>query len=597
MTRLLTSKEIDNILDFIQPQEGIPCDTARSVVENTKKKFKKMLVGQMVYPKIIPELKSLLEQNYRSSLIQAGETVGVICAQSIGEKNTQMTLNSIDWQDKILYTKDNMSIVEPIGQMIDSLLEKNKDKITHIEENRTEYLDIPDGYQIPSTDENGNVKWYKIEAVTRHLPVGDLVKVTTASGRVVTATQSKSFLVWDGKKFEGVLGSDVKVDDILPTTSNLQRPNHILTHFDMETIFPKNEYLYTTEVNKAMKYQEIHGRIANRRNNLFTELNGKEFTVPYKRYDTMLGKRKEYLSTCPNGLIYIHTSNSFVSHVPDKIPLDNDFGFLVGIYLAEGLATLTYVAISNNDEIIRKRVTDFCDRYGITYHLVTSVAKNVRNGTSNDLKIHSTLLARMFMRICNTGSSNKRIPEFVYTAPDDFIKGLIDGYFSGDGTVDKTVGLISVGSVSEQLITGVSFLLSYYGVFGKISNSLQLKNNVGSKNIKRMWTLCISNGFAQQFAKTITLTESKKQNKMDTVTLVKDYRYNRGRNQEGFPSKDVFFDKVVSVEYVDGTTEYVYDLTIETTRNFQLFNGLNIVDEGVDNRRLPVINWINSVTA
>ena len=523
--------------------------------------------------------------------------MGVICAQSIGEKNTQMTLNSIDWQDKILYTKDNMSIVEPIGQMIDSLLEKNKDKITHIEENRTEYLDIPDGYQIPSTDENGNVKWYKIEAVTRHLPVGDLVKVTTASGRVVTATQSKSFLVWDGKKFEGVLGSDVKVDDILPTTSNLQRPNHILTHFDMETIFPKNEYLYTTEVNKAMKYQEIHGRIANRRNNLFTELNGKEFTVPYKRYDTMLGKRKEYLSTCPNGLIYIHTSNSFVSHVPDKIPLDNDFGFLVGIYLAEGLATLTYVAISNNDEIIRKRVTDFCDRYGITYHLVTSVAKNVRNGTSNDLKIHSTLLARMFMRICNTGSSNKRIPEFVYTAPDDFIKGLIDGYFSGDGTVDKTVGLISVGSVSEQLITGVSFLLSYYGVFGKISNSLQLKNNVGSKNIKRMWTLCISNGFAQQFAKTITLTESKKQNKMDTVTLVKDYRYNRGRNQEGFPSKDVFFDKVVSVEYVDGTTEYVYDLTIETTRNFQLFNGLNIVDEGVDNRRLPVINWINSVTA
>lgn len=94
MTRLLTSKEIDNILDFIQPQEGIPCDTALSVVENTKKSFRKMLVGQMVYPKIIPELKSQLEQNYRSSLIQAGETVGVICAQSIGEKNTQMTLNT-----------------------------------------------------------------------------------------------------------------------------------------------------------------------------------------------------------------------------------------------------------------------------------------------------------------------------------------------------------------------------------------------------------------------------------------------------------------------------------------------------------------------
>ena len=94
MTRLLTSQEIDNILDFIQPQEGIPYDTSISVVENTKKSFRKMLVGQMVYPNIIPELKSQIEQNYRSSLIQAGETVGVICAQSIGEKNTQTTLNT-----------------------------------------------------------------------------------------------------------------------------------------------------------------------------------------------------------------------------------------------------------------------------------------------------------------------------------------------------------------------------------------------------------------------------------------------------------------------------------------------------------------------
>lgn len=596
MTRLLTSKEIDNILDFITPQEGIPLDTARSVVENTKKSFRKMLQNQMVYPNIIPELKSQIEQNYRSSLIQAGETVGVICAQSIGEKNTQMTLNSIDWQDKILYTKNENTIVEPIGQMIDNLLEKNTDNITHIEENRTEYLPLPDGYMVPSCNENGNTNWYKIEAITRHLPVGDLVKVTTASGRVVTATQSKSFLVWDGQKFEGVLGSDVKVGDILPTTSKLVKPKHILTHFDMETIFPKNEYLYTTEVHKAIKYQETHGRIANRRTNLFTELNGKEFTVPYNRYDTMLGKRKDYLSNCPEGLIYIHTSNSFVSHIPDKIPLDNDFGFLVGIYLAEGLATLTYVSISNNDEIIRKRVTDWCDRYGITYHLVTSVGKNVRNGTSNDLKIHSTLLARLFLEISGAGSSNKRVPEFAYNAPTEFIKGLIDGYISGDGTVSKDDGVVSVGSVSEQLITGISFLLSYYGVFGRISSRQQLENNVGSKNIKRLWTLRISNGYAQKFAERIHLTESRKQNKLETVTLCKDYRCLRGRSQKEFPKRDVFFDKVVSVEYVAGTTEYVYDLTVENTRNFQIFNGLNMVDEGVDNRRLPIYG-INSVTA
>jgi DNA-directed RNA polymerase subunit A" len=577
MTRLLTNDEIENILDFIQPSQDIPIETAMSIVKNNKEKLRKQLITQKVYPEIIPQLKSMMEKSYESTIIQPGESVGVICAQSIGEKNTQTTLNSIDWTDKILYTKDQHTFVEPIGQMIDNLLEKNTDKITHIEENRTEYLEIPDGYQIPSTDENGKVKWYKIEAVTRHLPVGKLVKVITASGRTVMATQAKSFLVWNGKKFDGVLGSDVKVGDILPTTCDLQRPKHITTHFDMESIFPKTEYLYTTEVNKAIKYQKTNGGLSTRSLKIFEQLNGKEFTVPYNRYDTMLGRRKEYLSNCPDGIIYIHTSNIFVSHIPDKILLDNDFGFFVGIYLAEGWSTLTFVGISNKDEVIRKRVTDFCDRYGVTYHLVISQSKNVINGESHDLKIHSTLLARMFKRICDTGSLSKRFPEFAYTAPDDFIKGLIDGYFSGDGSVNKEDGSVSVCSISENLIHGISFLLSYYGIFGRISNGQPKETRF--KTVNRIYNLRIRNGFAKQFAKNIILTEGRKQEKLTKITLKREYSCENGRSQEKFPiNRDVFFDKVVSVEYVDGTTEYVYDLTVETTRNFQLFNGLNVRD-------------------
>ena len=61
--------------------------------------------------------------------------------------------------------------------MIDRLLSLDPNNITKIEENRTEYLPLPEGYMIPSCDENGNTNWYRIEAVTRHLPVGKLVKV------------------------------------------------------------------------------------------------------------------------------------------------------------------------------------------------------------------------------------------------------------------------------------------------------------------------------------------------------------------------------------------------------------------------------------
>ena len=94
MKRYLTKDEISDILSFIKPQKGIPIDTANSVVKKNKQDLTDQLVSQMVYPDIIPELKKRIEYYYMTSLIQAGESVGVISAQSIGEKQTQTTLNT-----------------------------------------------------------------------------------------------------------------------------------------------------------------------------------------------------------------------------------------------------------------------------------------------------------------------------------------------------------------------------------------------------------------------------------------------------------------------------------------------------------------------
>ena len=255
--RKLSETEIEDILSFILPNKGIPIEAAMSEVNINKKKLKAQLLSQEIYPSQIPKLKEQIEKMYYKSRAEPGTSVGILCAQSIGERQTQLTLNSVDWTENLLYIKNNKTIIEPIGQMIDNLLEKEVNKITHIPENRTEYLPIETeaGYYIPSCDENGHVDWYKIEAITRHLPVGKLVKVKTRSGRSVIATQSKSFLVWDGKQFKSTLGSDIKVGDIVPVTKDLPRFKNIQTHFHMESIFPKNKYLYTTEIIKAREYK------------------------------------------------------------------------------------------------------------------------------------------------------------------------------------------------------------------------------------------------------------------------------------------------------------------------------------------------------
>ena len=94
MKRHLAVKEIEGILDFIQPQRGIPPEAAASVVEANKARLRRQLQTQVLYPEIIPKLKKSLMETYFASLVQPGESVGVICAQSIGERQTQNTLNT-----------------------------------------------------------------------------------------------------------------------------------------------------------------------------------------------------------------------------------------------------------------------------------------------------------------------------------------------------------------------------------------------------------------------------------------------------------------------------------------------------------------------
>lgn len=94
MKHILTEEQIEFIIDFIKPQAGIPIDSAMSIVENNKERFRRQLRGQSVYPEIIPELKRQLERNYFNTMVEAGESVGIICAQSIGEKQTQTCLNT-----------------------------------------------------------------------------------------------------------------------------------------------------------------------------------------------------------------------------------------------------------------------------------------------------------------------------------------------------------------------------------------------------------------------------------------------------------------------------------------------------------------------
>lgn len=75
-------------------RSGIPQEIQQSILTKQKKILFTQLLGKEVYESILPDLIKRLKERLYMSQISPGESIGILCAQSIGERQTQMTLNT-----------------------------------------------------------------------------------------------------------------------------------------------------------------------------------------------------------------------------------------------------------------------------------------------------------------------------------------------------------------------------------------------------------------------------------------------------------------------------------------------------------------------
>ena len=562
---------------------------------------------------------------FRKALAHAGDMVGPMAAQSIGERTTQMTLNSVEWDTDMLFLKNGNGLEIQMGAFIDELMDKYKgtDRIKLIPENRTEYLELDpvvDGrFKVPSSDNLGNVSWCDVTAVTRHLPVGDLVEITTETGRTAAATQQKSFLIWDfdQEKLVEKHGKDLVIGDCVAVTNNFPEPDpeDVITELDMSKYFPKSEYIYGSDFHKAGEIYDADTRPVKKG---FWARNGKDFTVPYSRSDAFIdawrGKKMVH-TKIEKGCVYPKVTYKSHSKIPERIPLDEEFGFIIGLYLAEGCCTNTFWCISNNDATIRKYVTDWCDKWSLSHTTKTYIDKVVKKGTpeeyilrgkTTDVIIHGVFMPRFIKKWIGTGSGVKVVPPEAYIAPKPFVRGLIDGYISGDGCVSQT-GAISAGTVSKSLCYGIAGLLTRFGIMTQISGYQPKKkegDRILTENCKYNYNLKLRLEESIKYAKLIGCSHPDKKTRLETITLQKAEKKSNIRKLYN-PRADVILDKIQSIKFKKSAWENVYDLTVPKTLNFSILNGIQAVDtfhlagvseKGKVTQGVPRLNEVLKVT-
>src|SRR3989344_5515104 len=314
------------------------------------------------------------------------------------------------------------SIGEPGTQMCTSYDEKvifkfrNRIKIMKIGEFVDKLFErvktrVKDSYEIYnpseeilvlSLDQDEKLKWRKVLALNRVKSPKKLIKITTQSGRSIIATDYHSFVTRKNNSIVSIAGKDLFIGDRIPVMQYL--PEYCASY-----ILVKNYISDSVEENGML-----------------------------------MGKF------------------GMAKPIPNKIKLDKLFGWFIGAYLAEGHANIGQVGISNVSREYVFNLKEFTESIGLNYKEEWS-SRGFALGCNNI--VSSSLLAKFVKSVCNTGSRNKKVPEFAYSAKNEFVSALLRGYFDGDGNFHASRKMIRVSSNSKELIGGIALLLNRFKIF------------------------------------------------------------------------------------------------------------------------------------
>ena len=563
--RFLKENEILDIISFLKPNERLPKDVADNLLNTHKDNIKEQLKKIKIYEEMIPELKKEIENTYEDSLIQPGESVGVIKAQSIGEKQTQTNLNSFVYETEIIVKNKEGSINKvQIGEFVEiniKLLEK--ERLEYDENNDNTYGGMVNEYEIHSCDENGNVSWKRIEGVSRHPVINEdgsntMIKITTKNQREVIGTKSKSFLKLINGKIIGVNGSELKLNDYVPIS---KKKMYFEEKFELNC---KDMFLEHKLIDKELEM------LLMKKIDIINKVNGSKYNNGFYNVS------------------YNYNPNKYNVDIEDVVKLDYRFGYLIGAYLSTGSMCNNIISFQINNSEYFELILDFCKDFNIFVRIYKSFYENGID--RHYIDIHNIKLSIIFKKLCGNVTKNRCLSDKLVFSNKEFILGFLKSYLEVEGYMTNKGDYIIV-SYSKYMLVDIQHMLNYFDIYGfiKVIKVDKKKNNQNFvetiiNNIEPFYKLKIKGKQIYTLLRLIS-----KYNDYDIIQTYEINKYEKiipdeinnkiiyKERKEG-EFKDILFDKIVKIENVDNTSKYAYDLTVSDTRNFNIYNGLAVRD-------------------
>jgi len=388
--------------------------------------------------------------------------------------------------------KNKIWKIEKIGGFIDKLLKENKKEV--IKKKDTELLRLDkDPFFTFSIDQNTlKTQKTKIREVSRHHS-DCLVRIKTKTGRSVLATPNHSFTTIKDGKLEVIDASQLNDDLYIPIARNLE-VNEEYKKFDLSSFFNKNDLVYSKIIkDKIILY------------------NSRDIPLYEAAIESNIteGTLISYSNKPP-----LNLSNDWIrckydtTWIPRKIDFNDNFGRIVGFFLAEGDVIKNSIRITNyNNEIIDLIEKDFIN-----------IFKRIsRYDKDNTIQFHNASLAQIFKQIFGTGAENKKFPNDFFFTPYSFRSNLLSAYFTGDGYIERDGLYISGLTKSKTLAYSILDLLATVGIFGTLRKRI---NRSGEYKGHIFYKIILTGEEVIKFYKKLGFLSSDKQKKL--VSIIKN---------------------------------------------------------------------------
>jgi len=261
-------------------------------------------------------------------------------------------------------------------------------------------------------------------------------------------------------------------------------------------------------------------------------------------------------------------------NIPAYITDIDSLFWILGIYCAEGWSRSNNSAHQVSFRIVNKELIKK------TKILMKNIFELYPYENDNRLIYSSRLLFLLFNKIWGTGMNayEKKVPEIIYHGNEQSMVSFISAFFDGDGSISLNPDRITLYSVSQTLLEGISNLLLRVNIFTRYQKIkprlpgktvLEIYKRLEKKPVRhQLYHLVLAGGDKYRFADVIQPSCYKKRERFikmieEKPSNLSRFIHHNGINYLATSFSDYTFDIIKEIHTNDVINEPTYCFDIE----------------------------------